>query len=108
MDSPPFCQAASSGSARVRAGNLQPQCAAGAAREAIRSAVSRAFHRCRTRGRLRTPVICGMSDHKPYILETIGCGAAFLDYDNDGWIDILVLSGSQMDIAPEATDRLYR
>ena len=30
-----------------------------------------------------------------YILEAMGCGAAFFDYDNDGWLDILVLSGSR-------------
>ena len=36
---------------------------------------------------LRAPVIYGEADHKTYILETVGCGAAFLDYDNDGWMD---------------------
>src|SRR3954466_11603568 len=39
---------------------------------------------------LRAPVICGGVDRKSYILETVGCGAAFLDYDNDGWLDIFV------------------
>jgi hypothetical protein len=57
---------------------------------------------------LHVPVICGETDRKTYILETIGCGAAFLDYDNDGWLDILILSGSRMNGAPEATNRLYQ
>jgi hypothetical protein len=57
---------------------------------------------------LRAPVIYGPTDHKTYILETVGCGAAFFDYDNDGWIDILVLSGTRFEGAPEATNRLYR
>src|SRR6516162_4431138 len=57
---------------------------------------------------LRAPVICGENDHKTYILETVGCGAAFVDYDNDGWLDVLVLSGTRMNGASEATNRLYR
>src|SRR5262249_47908966 len=58
---------------------------------------------------LRQSVICGSPDHVDYILETMGTGIAFLDYDNDGWLDILVLSGTRMDAAPSgATNRLYR
>lgn len=58
---------------------------------------------------LRAPVIYGGVDKKTYILETIGCGCAFIDYDNDGWLDILVLSGSRLEGAPEgATNRLYK
>jgi hypothetical protein len=58
---------------------------------------------------LRAPVIYGGVDHCDYILETMGCGAAFIDYDNDGWIDILVLTGRRMESTPkEAIIRLYR
>src|SRR5215510_1466601 len=57
---------------------------------------------------LRAPVICGETDRKSYILETVGCGAAFLDYDNDGWLDIFLLSGSRISGAPGATNRLYK
>ncbi len=59
---------------------------------------------------LRAPVIYGEEYRKTYILETTGCGAAFLDYDNDGWPDILLLSGTRLEgPAPaEATNRLYR
>src|SRR5213082_1187785 len=57
---------------------------------------------------LDAPVIYGGINRKQYILETVGCGAAFIDYDNDGWIDIFILSGSRMEGAPEATNRLYR
>ncbi len=31
---------------------------------------------------------------KTYILETIGCGVALLDFDNDGWLDIYLVNGS--------------
>jgi hypothetical protein len=39
----------------------------------------------------------------------VGCGCAFIDYDNDGWVDVLVLSGSRVSGAPEGTsNRLYK
>ncbi len=58
---------------------------------------------------LTAPVIYGGVNSNTYILEAIGCGAAFLDYDNDGWLDILLLTGSRWDGAPaDATNRLYR
>ncbi len=58
---------------------------------------------------LTAPVIYGGIDRKTYILETIGCGCAFLDYDNDGWLDILLLSGTRLEGNPaEATNRLYK
>jgi hypothetical protein len=58
---------------------------------------------------LVSPVIYGSADHKDYILEAVGCGCAFLDYDNDGWVDIFILSGTQMAGAPPgASNRLYK
>jgi hypothetical protein len=58
---------------------------------------------------LTAPVIYGNPDSKDYILESIGCGCAFLDYDNDGWMDVFVLCGTRLDGAPaEATNRLYK
>ena len=55
------------------------------------------------------PVVYGEADHKDYILETVGCGCAFFDYDNDGWMDIFLLSGSSMAGAPSgASNRLYK
>jgi hypothetical protein len=55
------------------------------------------------------PVIYGETDKKSVIVETVGCGAAFLDYDNDGWLDIFVLSGTRIDgPPPDTTNRLYK
>jgi hypothetical protein len=55
------------------------------------------------------PVIYGGVARKNYILETVGCGVAFLDYDNDGWLDIFVLCGTRLDEeVPGCTNRLYR
>jgi len=70
------------------------------------------------RAGLREPAIYGGVDRKRFIIETNGAGVAFLDYDNDGWVDALVLSGTRL--KPDArenqtyppgqapTSRLYR
>jgi hypothetical protein len=58
---------------------------------------------------LRAPVIYGGTAHADYILESMGCGAAFFDYDNDGWLDILLLTGRRFQTTPEgAVIRLYK
>jgi len=58
---------------------------------------------------LREPVIYGGVDNKKYILEATGCGCAFLDYDNDGWLDVFLLTGTRLDgDPPGATNRLYK
>lgn len=58
---------------------------------------------------LNQVVVCGHADHDDYIIECMSCGAAFLDYDNDDWLDILVLSGSRFgDPPPTASNRLYK
>ncbi len=58
---------------------------------------------------LREPVIYGGVESKKYILEATGCGCAFIDYDNDGWMDIFLLSGTQLTgDPPGATNRLYK
>ncbi len=70
------------------------------------------FHACFTdvaaQAGLHAPVIYGGIEKKTYILETVGCGCAFIDYDNDGWLDIFLLSGQRLENTPsEATNRLY-
>jgi enediyne biosynthesis protein E4 len=58
---------------------------------------------------LTSPVIYGGVDSKQYILEADGCGCAFIDYDNDGWMDIFLLTGQRLDGAPPGTtNRLYK
>jgi len=48
------------------------------------------------RAGLRAPSIYGGLDRKRFIIETNGAGVAFFDYDNDGWVDALVLSGVRL------------
>src|SRR5215475_5171298 len=58
---------------------------------------------------LIAPTIYGGVSHKDYIVETMGCGCAVFDYDNDGWLDLFVLSGTRFGAAPDgASNRLYK
>src|SRR5260370_34557801 len=58
---------------------------------------------------LRAPIIYGGTEQKKYLVEATGCGCAFIDYDNDGWMDIFILSGTRLEGAPDgATNRLYK
>ena len=54
-------------------------------------------------------VVYGGIRSKQYIIETVGCGVAFLDFDRDGWLDIFLLSGTRMgEPSAGATNRLYK
>ena len=58
---------------------------------------------------LHTPIIYGGETKKTYIIETVGCGCALIDYDNDGWLDVFLLSGTRLEGAPAGTtNRLYK
>src|SRR6266850_7407130 len=60
---------------------------------------------------LTATTIYGGEHKNKYLLETTGAGAAFIDYDNDGWPDIFLVSGTRLDgLSPSlnATNRLYR
>ena len=59
------------------------------------------------RAGLTAPTVIGGERTKQYILETTGGGAAILDYDDDGWPDIFLVSGARLDEAG-APSRLYR
>jgi len=58
---------------------------------------------------LHEPTIYGGEQVNKYILESDGCGCAFIDYDNDGWMDLFLLSGTLLGGPPPgATNRLYK
>ena len=51
----------------------------------------------------------GVPEAVTYIIEEMGGGCAFFDYDNDGWLDIFILGGRRLEgIPPDASNRLYK
>jgi hypothetical protein len=55
------------------------------------------------------PIVYGGIQKNDFILEADGCGIAFLDFDNDGWLDALIIGGTRWEGAPPATtNRLYK
>jgi hypothetical protein len=58
---------------------------------------------------LTEPTVCGEQDSFTYIFESMATGCAFFDYDNDGWMDIFILSSRRLEnTPPSATNRLYK
>jgi hypothetical protein len=57
---------------------------------------------------LTQPIVYGAPGEVTYIVESMGGGCAFFDYDNDGWMDIFILGGRRLDgIPPGSGNRLY-
>ena len=48
-------------------------------------------------GLLPATNVSGSPDDKQFILEEMGGGVAFFDYDHDGWLDIFLVNGSSFD-----------
>jgi hypothetical protein len=60
---------------------------------------------------LNVKTIFGGEHKNKYLLETTGCGVAFYDYDNDGWLDIFLVNGTRLEGFPagqEPISRLFR
>jgi hypothetical protein len=51
----------------------------------------------------------GTPEAVTYIVEEMGGGCAFFDYDNDGWMDIFMVGGRTLEGIPEgASNRLWK
>ena len=46
----------------------------------------------------------GNPDSKKYIIEANGTGAAFVDIDHDGWLDIFLVNGSRLEGFPKGSE----
>ena len=60
---------------------------------------------------LHAKTIYGGEHKNKYLLETTGCGVAFYDYDNDGWLDIFLVNGWRLDGFPpgrEPSNHLFK
>ena len=58
---------------------------------------------------LNETIVYGELDSFTYIFESMASGCAFIDYDNDGWMDIFILGGRRLkDTPPNASNRLYK
>ena len=60
---------------------------------------------------LNVKTIFGGEHKNKYLLETTGCGVAFYDYENDGWLDIFLVNGTRLEGFPagnEPTSHLFK
>ena len=60
---------------------------------------------------LNVKTIFGGEHKNKYLLETTGCGVAFYDYDNDGWLDIFLVNGTRLEgfaAGSEPTSHLFK
>lgn len=60
---------------------------------------------------LNVKTVFGGEHKNKYLLETTGCGVAFYDYDNDGWLDIFLVNGTILEgyaKGQEPTNHLFK
>lgn len=54
----------------------------------------------RASGLASAQMVCGESDQKRFLLEMTGCGVAFFDYDQDGWLDLFLVNSTRFQLDP--------
>ena len=81
------------------------------AEESSKSDLAMSFINTAREAGLNAKTIYGGEHHNKYLLETTGCGVAFYDYDNDGWLDIFLVNGTRLEGFPkgqEPTSHLFK
>jgi enediyne biosynthesis protein E4 len=67
------------------------------------------FVNCAREAGLNAKTIFGSEKTNRYLVETTGCGVAFFDYDEDGWLDIFLVNGTRFESKqPAPSNRLYK
>lgn len=69
------------------------------------------FTNVAARAGLTARTVYGNPRTNQYLIETTGTGAAAIDYDGDGWLDIFLVNGTTLEGFPkgqEPTNHLYR
>jgi hypothetical protein len=64
-----------------------------------------------TQSGLNAKTIFGGEGKNKYLLETTGCGVAFYDFDEDGWLDLFLVNGWRLEgftAGQEPTCHLFR
>ena len=53
---------------------------------------------------LAVKTVYGGEGKNKFLLETTGCGLAFYDYDNDGWLDLFLVNGWRLEGFPKGQE----
>jgi len=56
---------------------------------------------------LQALTVFGGEKSNKYLLETTGCGAAFLDFDGDGWLDAFLVNGTRLEGFPKGQEPIH-
>src|SRR5215510_14251834 len=62
------------------------------------------FEEMARRAGLTAVTVFGGREHNKYLLETTGCGAALLDYDGDGRLDVFLVNGTTLEGFPKGQE----
>ena len=61
------------------------------------------FHDIALQAGLTTPIVYGGINWDTYIVEWMGGGCAFFDYDNDGWMGLFRIGGRGLESGRESS-----